>query len=176
MNELNGVNLVAQLMAVSAITAPKSQGVNYVQVKIIGGEDLNKIGEAMKAYGQKSGKGHFDRDGENIANSDALVLIGLKNAAPGSLDCGACGFTRCQDLIQKEPVEVEFRGPICAYRLIDMGIALGSAVKTASLHNVDSRIMYRVGVAVRDLGLVDWDLVLGIPLSVSGKNPFFDRK
>ena len=60
--------------------------------------------------------------------------------------------------------------------LIDMGIALGSAVKPASLHNVDSRIMYRVGVAVRDLGLVDWDLVLGIPLSVSGKNPYFDRK
>ena len=127
MNELNGVNLVAQLMAVSAITAPKSQGVNYVQVKIIGGEDLNKIGEAMKAYGQKSGKGHFDRDGENIANSDALVLIGLKNAAPCGLDCGACGFTRCQDLIQKEPVEVEFKakGP---YVLIVLSIWVSPSV------------------------------------------------
>jgi uncharacterized ferredoxin-like protein len=176
MDELNGVNVVAQLMAVSAVTAPKSKGENYVQVKIVSGDDLNRIRDAMKVYEQRTGKTHFERDGENIAKSDALVLIGLKNAAPCGLDCGACGFMTCQDLVRHEPVDVEFKGPVCAYRLIDLGIALGSAVKTASMHNVDSRIMYRVGVAVRDLGLVDWDIILGIPLSVSGKNPFFDRK
>jgi uncharacterized ferredoxin-like protein len=36
--------------------------------------------------------------------------------------------------------------------------------------------MYRVGAAARDMGLVDWDFVLGIPLSATGKNIFFDRK
>ncbi|MFH2100041.1 MAG: DUF2148 domain-containing protein, partial [Pseudomonadota bacterium] len=43
------------------------------------------------------------------------------------------------------------------------------------LLNVDNRIMYRLGVVARDLGLVDWDFVMGIPLSVTGKNIFFDR-
>jgi len=41
--------------------------------------------------------------------------------------------------------------------------------------NVDNRIMYRVGVTARELGLIDADFVMGVPLSVSGKSPFFDR-
>ena len=45
----------------------------------------------------------------------------------------------------------------------------------ASLMNVDSRIMYRVGAVARDLKFVDWDFVMGIPLSVSGKSIYFDR-
>ncbi len=56
-----------------------------------------------------------------------------------------------------------------------MGIALGSAAKTAGLLNADSRIMYRIGVAARQMGLVDWEFVLGIPLSVTGKSIYFDR-
>ena len=60
-------------------------------------------------------------------------------------------------------------------RHLDMGIAIGSAVKTAAMLNVDNRIMYRVGVVVREMNLVDWDFVMGIPLSVTGKSIFFDR-
>jgi uncharacterized ferredoxin-like protein len=56
-----------------------------------------------------------------------------------------------------------------------MGIALGSAVKTAQMFNVDNRIMYRIGVAARWAGMVDWDYVMGIPLASTGKNIFFDR-
>ena len=43
---------------------------------------------------------------------------------------------------------------------------------------VDSRVMFSVGRAARSLGLLGASvtLVLGIPLSVSGKSPFFDRK
>ena len=63
----------------------------------------------------------------------------------------------------------------CAFRLLDMGIALGSAVKTASMLNVDNRIMYRIGVAAREMDLVDWEFVMGIPLSVTGKSIYFDR-
>ena len=56
-----------------------------------------------------------------------------------------------------------------------MGIALGSAVNTAILINIDNRIMYRAGAVARKMDLVDWAFVMGIPLSVSGKNIFFDR-
>ncbi|RLD93065.1 MAG: hypothetical protein DRI93_05775, partial [Aquificota bacterium] len=65
--------------------------------------------------------------------------------------------------------------PVCMIRVLDLGIALGSAVKTASIHNVDNRIMYRVGVLARKLEMIDADIVMGIPLSVSGKSPYFDR-
>ena len=60
-------------------------------------------------------------------------------------------------------------------RVLDLGIALGSAAKTASILNVDNRIMYRIGAAARHFNLVDWEFVIGIPLSVTGKSIYFDR-
>ncbi len=173
---MNPLEQVAQLMTLSAATAPKSKGEDFVRILVVAGEDLIDLARAMDNYGRESGKGHFDRDGANVAAGGALLLVGLSKATPCGLDRGACGFATCKELLKQAPVEVEFRGPTCAYRLLDLGIALGSAVKTASLHNVDNRIMYRAGVATRRMGLVDWDLVLGVPLSASRESPYFDRK
>ncbi|MGP8331481.1 MAG: DUF2148 domain-containing protein [Methanosarcinaceae archaeon] len=36
--------------------------------------------------------------------------------------------------------------------------------------------MYSAGTAARIAKLIDADVVCAIPLSVSGKNPFFDRQ
>jgi uncharacterized ferredoxin-like protein len=36
--------------------------------------------------------------------------------------------------------------------------------------------MYTVGAAAKALGLLDADIIIGIPLSASGKNIYFDRK
>ena len=60
-------------------------------------------------------------------------------------------------------------------RLIDLGIAIGSAVKTASMLNIDNRVMYSIGIATEEMGIIEGK-ILGIPLSVKGKNMFFDRK
>ncbi|MFH2128692.1 MAG: ferredoxin domain-containing protein, partial [Pseudomonadota bacterium] len=46
----------------------------------------------------------------------------------------------------------------------------------AATHNMDNRIMYSAGVAARRMGLVDWDLAMGVPLAMGTKNIFFDRK
>jgi len=172
---MNGIDVVAQLMAISAITAPKSKGENFVQTKVLQGDVIKELADAMIKFGKKTKKKDFDRDGKNVANSDAVVLIGIKNAKPLGLNCGACGFPDCKTLIKKKKKAKEFVGPVCAFRLLDMGIALGSAVKTASILNVDNRIMYRVGAVVRDMNLVDWEFVMGIPLSVTGKSIYFDR-
>lgn len=172
---MKGLGLVAQLMEISAITAPKSKGENFVQTRVLEGEMLQTLAQAMIAFGEKTGKKDFDRDGQNVAQSEAVVLIGIKDASPLGLNCGACGYPTCKALTEEEKTVVEFAGPACAFRLLDMGIALGSAVKTASLLNVDNRIMYRIGAAARDMNLVDWDFVMGIPLSVTAKSIFFDR-
>jgi uncharacterized ferredoxin-like protein len=129
----------------------------------------------MEAYGARTGKKNFDRDGRNVIRSDAVVLIGLKEPNTCGLDCGACGYDTCGELLSVMISQGEFNGPFCAYRTLDLGIALGSAAKTASLFNVDNRIMYRIGVAARQMNLVDWGFVLGIPLSITGKSIYFDR-
>jgi uncharacterized ferredoxin-like protein len=172
---MDGVEIVAQLMAISATTAPKSKGENFVQTKLLQGEVLKELADAMFAFGQRTKKKDFDRDSKNVAQSEAVLLIGLKNADVLGLDCGACGFPDCKTFQKQKKESGEFVGPTCAYRLLDMGIALGSAVKTASILNVDNRIMYRVGVVVREMNIVDWEFVMGIPLSVTGKSIYFDR-
>jgi uncharacterized ferredoxin-like protein len=172
---MEGIDLVAQLMAISAVTAPKSKGENFVRTKVITGQILKEIAGAMIAHGQQTKKKDFDRDAKNVAQSQAVLLVGLKNAAGVGLNCGACGFPECKTLEGRKKHAGEFEGPFCAFRYLDMGIALGSAVKTAGMLNVDNRIMYRVGVAVRKMNIVDWDFVMGIPLSVTGKSIYFDR-
>ena len=172
---MDGVETVAQLMAISATTAPKSKGENFVKTRVLKGSVLKEIADAMSAYGRRKKKKDFDRDSKNVAESDAVLLIGLKKANVLGLDCAACGFADCKTFQKQEKEDGEFIGPTCAYRLLDMGIALGSAVKTAGMLNVDNRIMYRVGVVVREMGLVDWEFVMGIPLSVTGKSIYFDR-
>lgn len=171
---MSELRIVADLMAIAARTAPKSAGQDYLVIKVIEGEDVQKLARQMLAFGQRTGKRNFDRDGKNVAASDCVVLIGVKNAEPLKLDCAACGAESCSNLLINS-VEGEFQGPQCAFRLLDMGIALGSAVKQASLLNVDNRIMYRAGVAAREMGLIDADFVMGIPLSASGKSIYFDR-
>lgn len=68
----------------------------------------------------------------------------------------------------------DYPGPNCIFKITDLGIAIGSAVKCAASHNIDNRVMYTAGVAARRLGLMeDCTVVYGIPLKVSGKDIFF---
>ena len=92
------------------------------------------------------------RDSQNVLDADAIVLIGVK-----------CG----------KPSDAWW--PFWA-KLIDLGIALGSAAKIASIMNADNRIMHSVCIAAKEMGILEADDILGIPLSIKGKNIFFDRK
>jgi len=168
------VKLVARLMEVAARTAPKGRGEDYVVMEYVSGRRLKKLGEAMMEYGEEIKDRFYVRDGKSVLASQGVLLIGLKDAKPVGLNCGGCGLERC---IRPEDVKElhDFRAPVCMIRVLDLGIALGSAVKTASIHNVDNRIMYRVGVMARRLEMVEADIVMGIPLSASGKSPYFDR-
>jgi len=164
---------VANLMGVAARTAPKSAGNDFVAIKAIFGEDVIKLAKEMVRYGEETGKKNFDRDGANVKNSLAVLLIGLKDAQSLGVNCGACGYDQCALRISHK--SSEFDGPQCAFRVLDMGIAIGSAVKTAGMMNVDNRIMYRAGVVAKKIGLIDADFVMGIPLSITGKSIYFDR-
>jgi uncharacterized ferredoxin-like protein len=169
---MNAIMTVGELMAVAARTAPKTAGKDFLVIEVLGEAGVKRLGQGMIAYGARTRKPNYDRDGQNVLDSEAVVLIGLKDAAVPDLNCGACGGETC---IAPNTYEGEFRGPNCALRHLDLGIALGSAVKTASIMNVDNRIMYRAGVVARELRLIDADFVMGIPLSALGKNIYFDR-
>ena len=175
------VRAAASLMAAAARTAPKTRGLDSTEMLILDGEDLEILAKAMEAkVTEKNNKiPSFARDAKNIRGASAVLLIGVTGDPKNPkvpLDCGACGYPGCAEFIEVAKSEGEdFRGPLCIYQVMDLGIALGSAAKTAGLLNIDNRIMYTIGAAARKLKLLDSDIIIGFPLSVSGKSPYFDR-
>lgn len=173
--------MVAKLMAASARTAPKAGGKDFLEIVLVTkDEDLKKIAGAMKDYAPKStNEAYWMRDASNIENSQALLLVGLGEPNTAGYDCGACGYPTCAEFKknrQMKEKEMGYTGPHCVMRMIDIGVALSSAAKTASIHNVDNRVQQRVGAAARALGLIKGEVVMGIPVSITGKSIYYDRQ
>jgi uncharacterized ferredoxin-like protein len=168
------LTVVAELMDIAARTAPKARGQDFVVTRIVEGEALKSLADKMVEMGERTERKFLVRDAKNVAASEVVLLIGLKDGQQAGLNCSACGVPTCDNLAPNS-YSGQFSGPQCAFRVLDLGIASGSAAKTASLLNVDNRIMYTVGAAAREMGLLDADLAVGIPLSATGKNIYFDR-
>jgi uncharacterized ferredoxin-like protein len=179
--EQNAVLTVADLMALAARTAPKGKGFDTLEIRVLDQKETKKLGARLEKWGREKNIGYFLRDGKNISASDACVLIGSRGDEIAGINCGACGYATCADFEKarkKNPKQTTpYEGPNCSIRMADLGIALGSAVKTAQIHKVDNRIMWTGGSAARDLGLLPkkCTIVFAIPLSATGKNIFFDR-
>jgi uncharacterized ferredoxin-like protein len=172
---------VAGLMAAAARTAPKAGGKDFLEIVVVHDQaDLSAIAQKMRAHAPEStNEAFWLRDAENIEKAHAVVLIGLAKTVAAGYDCGACGFASCKEFLAGRTVSdkaLGYSGPHCAMRMMDIGVALSSAAKTASLLNVDCRVQQRVGAAARALGFIKAEVAMGIPLGVYGKSPFFDRK
>jgi uncharacterized ferredoxin-like protein len=168
--ETSSILNIAGLIMCAARTSPKTRGIDNIQTLLIDdGETKKKIVEKMKQISRDENRPFFERDANSIQFSPAIILIGVRKN-PAGLNCGFCGYLTCEEL-------KETKG-ICSYNSIDLGIAICSSVIMANQLNIDNRIMCSVGRAALGLGLFERDVTqaLGIPLSITGKNPFFDRK
>jgi uncharacterized ferredoxin-like protein len=176
--ERDAIKVAAGMMAVSARTAPKAAGIDRIKTLVLDGDDLQLLASAMEEKFQDKAvqlQG-FPSNAQQVRQSSAVVLIGVtgepKRMAP-PVNCGACGYKTCEEFVKSGKREGEdFRGPLCIWQSIDLGVALGSAVKMASELNVDNRIMYTTGAAARKLKLMEADLIIGICLVSIGKNPY----
>jgi uncharacterized ferredoxin-like protein len=161
---------VAALMAAAARTSPKTRGFDNIHVLAIDDEPTKQTLVAkMREISAKENRPGLARDAGNIENSPVIVVIGVESN-PAKLNCGYCGKATCEALGEA--------GGICAFNSVDLGIATASAAAVAALHHVDNRMMYSIGRGALDLQLfgVNVKQALGLPLSITGKNPFFDRK
>ena len=161
---------VASLMAAAARTAPKTRGIDNIKVVAIDDPTaratlVNKMRELAKVENRP----WFARDAEGVATAPAIVAIGVVSNSAG-LNCGSCGHVTCEALEQADGV--------CAFNSIDLGIAASSAAAVAADCRVDTRLMFSVGRACLALNWLGDQVhqALGIPLSITGKSPFFDRR
>lgn len=162
---------VAEQMLVAARTAPKGKGENNIVLALIEKKGIKEISVKLKEMGEESGVGSFVRDADNILSAEVMILLGTRIKALGLKKCGLCGFKNCAEKNVHKDVP-------CSFNTGDLGIALGSAVSVAMDNRIDNRIMYTVGQAVLEMGILGEDvkIVYAVPLSISSKNPFFDRK
>lgn len=186
-----GLEIVAQLMALSARTAPKSGGIDHIRILIADPNEQKSIADMMRGIGKELCGARTDKkrgdairkdwesDARAVQESGLLILIGVEGRRVLGLNCGGCGFPTCAEMLvhPRIPVtEKNLPGPYCIFKVMDLSIASASAVRTAMEHNVDNRMMHKAGAAALKLGILKpCDLMLGIPLSATGKNIFFDR-
>ena len=162
---------LAYSVCAAARTAPKACGTDHLDTAVLTGEDKDSVAAEMRRISEKLGEDgkFFRRDADNVDASSAIVLIGAKYETRGlGKMCSLCGFEGCD--------ACEAAGAACVYPPLDLGIALGSAVSLVADNRVDNRIMFTIGKAAASLGLLgEYKLIMGIPLSASGKSAFFDR-
>lgn len=163
---------VAKRMLVAARTAPKARGIDNLILAVAERDEIEKIALKMKVMVEEGNAADFFiRDADNILQSEVLLLIGTKIKSVGVPHCGLCGYKDCNE-------KNNFSDHPCSYNTGDLGIAIGSAVSVAMDARVDNRVMFSVGKTVKEMKLLGEEvkIIYGIPLSASGKNPFFDRK
>ena len=159
---------IAQLMVAAAKTAPKGKGKETLEYLIVSDNDLQVLADKMTEISKRDNIPFLNRDAGNIMQSELIVLIGSNTDPKNVPNCNFCGFG-----CDKKPVTTP-----CAVGATDLGIAIGSAVSTAMLHKADNRIMYSAGIASLELNWFGDNIshAYGIPISLTEKSPFFDRK
>jgi len=161
---------VAKAMCLAARTAPKTRGVDIVEIAVADGNDVTGIVSEMEKICSETGREAFRRNSGSLKDCTHILLIGIKRKTAGLKPCGSCGFKDCDDN--------EKHGAVCFFNSVDLGIAVGSAVSVAADSRTDNRVMWTIGMAAKNLGIFGKEVkqILGIPLSATGKSIFFDRK
>jgi uncharacterized ferredoxin-like protein len=184
------VRTVGQLCAAAAVTAPKSGGQLFLKGKPLFIETvlvddrptLKRLADWMRARGKERRQEIWFRDAAMAERIDGVLFIGLNGWYPPIYDCGACGYATCAEFMEatkklrQASESFEFAGPQCNLRNIDLGIAIGSAAKAASLNNVDTRCQTRIAVAARKLGVIEAEVAVALSMSVTHKNVGFDNR
>ena len=169
--EEQAVLATAAKMCAAARTAPKAKGLDHIETLVLTGADKDALADKMHEVATREfgdAPSTFHRDAENLRAAGGMNS-NQNNGRRGLAYCSLCGFESCAAC-------AEAKGR-CCFDGIDLGIALGSAAAAAADERVDSRIMYTVGKAAEEMGYVEGPVIWhGIPLSVTGKSIFFDRK
>ncbi len=169
--ERNAALQTAAKMCAAARTAPKAHGKDVIHTLVLTGEDKEALAQKMEEFGTElmgdKMPTWYGRDASCVRRAQAVVLIGADRHQLGVPNCGYCGFGSCEGC--------KAAGGNCAFAYVDLGIAVCSAVAAADADRIDNRIMYSIGKTADKMGYAEDVVWLGIPLSISGKNIFFDR-
>lgn len=147
------IKTIANLISIASRNSTGDFGKSFTEVTILDEAEKDMLVEEMFQMSDSRDEEIFVSKGEEIDKSDAVILLGAKEHPGYGIDCKACGFDDCESFEEAEKVEDILEGPNCTYRMIELGIAIGAALKTAGMNSVDAEIMVHAGLAAKHLGL-----------------------
>ena len=173
----DAIKTAVALMAASARTAPKSKGRDDIKIKYFDGKEFAKAirymgSDEFKKETRLKGEFFLDSDIEVLKEAEGVLAIGVESRNSMMMNCKKCGFENCAEFKKARNSGREVN---CIFKVLDLGFATCSACKIAADLNIDNRVMYDIGEAIRRLYMKDCDIVLGIAISVKGNNIFVDR-
>lgn len=167
--DMQAVRQTAAAMAAAVRTAPKSCGADTLETVLLDGNEKEALADVMCALAEETGMEFYRRDAENVRDAQCILLVGAVASYMCMAHCGLCGMENCGRAMEQ--------GTTCAFSGVNLGIALGSAAGIAAGGHIDNRIMFSAGKAVIRGAVFGGKVTMafGIPLSVTGKNIFYDR-
>lgn len=149
-------------IAIAAIgkakTAPKAKGVDNLVYGILEKEDIKLVYEKMIEIGKRDDITFFIRDANNIQFTKFIIFIAV-------LDKNSPSYIKVKGL---EDTKTDY---------INLGIAIGGCLDVINTFGCDTRVMWSIGQALKELDILKKEVseILTLPLSLTEKNPFFDR-
>ncbi len=184
----HAVILAGRLMMAAATTAPQHGGSGVMEGCLVYGEDeLESIASKLEelSLAKKQWNESFRLEANMVRESQAVLFLGcFRSYDPFGTACGRClgnqgepkGGTKCVKFRDTPKLtEAPFPGPVCTYRISDLGYCVGSALWIAGRLFIDTKPKFPVGLAGMKLGYLPRSkFIVGLPLSVTPKSPFDD--
>lgn len=146
----------------------KELEVSNLEVSIINGRPKKELAKYMHQLAEELRDPAYKVEAHEVEKASAILLLGLKDGGKiAEMNCGACGFASCEDMLKSRRAGLLFPGPTCIVETINFGMAVGVLVKAHLISIKDSETMLRIGVAAKRLGFLKSDLVIGLPLASS---------
>ena len=93
---------IAKMLMTAARTAPKARGTDNLVLAVATDDSIAEIADKMRQLAVEREMPFFERDAENVMNSAAIVLFGMK-ISPLGLNCSACGYKTCGEKPKNVP-------------------------------------------------------------------------
>ncbi|MBN2439545.1 MAG: hypothetical protein JXL20_13215, partial [Deltaproteobacteria bacterium] len=130
--ERQGILATADLMLLAARTAPKSGGRDDILTALVTPPETEALAEEIKVVAAERNDLAWHKPLPILEVAAAVVLIGVRGTKSYVCNCGACSYPSCADFsAAAKRAGRDYDGPNCIFKVMDLGVALGSAVKTA---------------------------------------------
>ncbi|MEM0217571.1 MAG: DUF2148 domain-containing protein [Candidatus Nezhaarchaeales archaeon] len=143
----------------------KELEVSGIEASIVNGKQKKELMKYMYQLAEELRDPSYEADAQEIGKASCILLVGLRDGGEVAwMNCGACGFSSCEDMLNNRKAGLLFPGPTCIVKALCLGMTVGSFAKMCSAPHTNDMTMFRIGVAAKRLGFLKSDLVVGLLL------------